>query len=44
LEQRVVEATRLGAVAYVPSGRGGDMEVTPEEAEVQLRLFEEGNL
>lgn len=41
LEQRVVEATRPGAVAYIPSGRGGDIEVEPEEAAMQLRLFEE---
>jgi hypothetical protein len=41
LEERVVEATRLGAVAYIPSGRGGEIEVEPEEAVVQLGLFEE---
>jgi hypothetical protein len=41
LEQRVVEATRLGAVAYIPSGRGGEVEVEPEEAEEQLALFED---
>ena len=40
LEQRLVEATRVGAVAYIPSGRGGEVEVEPEEAAVQLALFE----
>jgi hypothetical protein len=41
LEERVAEATRLGAVAYIPSGRGGEIEVEPEEAEVQLGLFKD---
>jgi len=41
LEQRVYEATQLGAVAYIPSGRGGDVEVRPADAELQLELFEE---
>jgi hypothetical protein len=40
LEGRVVEATRLGAIAYIPSGRGGQVQVGPEGAEVQWRLFE----
>jgi hypothetical protein len=44
LEGRVVEAARLRAVAYVPSGRGGDVEVKPEDAAMQLGLFEDGNL
>ncbi len=41
LEQRVYEAAQLGAVAYIPSGRGGDVEMGPADAELQLRLFED---
>jgi hypothetical protein len=41
LAERVVEATRLGAVAYIPSGRGGEIEVELEEGEGQLGLFED---
>jgi hypothetical protein len=41
LEERVAEAARLGAVADIPSGRGGEIEAEPEEAEVQLGLFKD---
>jgi len=39
LETRVHEACKLGAVAYIPSGRGAP--VAPEEALRQLNLFTE---
>lgn len=39
LEARVHEACKLGAVAYIPSGRGAP--VAPEEALRQLNLFTE---
>lgn len=39
LEARVYEACQLGAVAYIPSGRGAP--VAPEEALRQLNLFTE---
>ena len=41
MEQRVVEATQLGAVAYVPSGHEDEAEVEPEDASVPLALFQE---
>jgi hypothetical protein len=44
LEERVVEAIQLGTVAYIPSGRGDEVEVDPEDAAVQLALFEEGDI
>lgn len=39
--ERVKEATRLGAVAYVPSGRGGGSE---EEEEGQGTEAEQGEM
>lgn len=41
LAQRVVEAAQLDAIAYIPSGRGDDVEVEPADAESQLKPFEE---
>lgn len=41
LEQRVYEAAQLDAVAYIPSGRGGEVEVGPADAELQLELFDD---
>ena len=36
LEERVVEATRLGAVAYIPSGRGGNTEGLGDRTRIEL--------
>ncbi len=36
LEERVRRAWELGAVAYVPSGRGGEEEIEPAEPDEEL--------
>ena len=41
LEERVVEATRLGAVAYVPSGRGGEVEPVGEPVDTASEGLQE---